>query len=310
MLFFGEMHLLTALFIVLELMMLSVQLFFYLMWPSDRHRLAYLVLLVLLVFFNVTAFFPDPDIGWISVKLQNIISYGTGFLLGAYFPYYFYVSFDLPALRFHVRYGVWFFLMLPYLLCFGIFYPLWGDLQLAVRLGMAVPAVYAPVLWYAIFRALRSRFGGADQAGLPYKKMAVCSVFLAVSPWVLMPLLPVLKAVQWVQTLFSNTGFLMIAVLFLRDSPRQERACREKLMELEARLCSRKEGFEKACQGYGLSERETEVSQLLCQGLTYKAIADVLHISARTVDTHAQNIFLKTGVNKKIDLQNKLGSAD
>jgi DNA-binding NarL/FixJ family response regulator len=49
------------------------------------------------------------------------------------------------------------------------------------------------------------------------------------------------------------------------------------------------------------------VALLLCQGLTYHAIADALIISARTVDTHAQNIFLKTGVNKKIDLQQILG---
>ncbi|RYG41298.1 MAG: LuxR family transcriptional regulator, partial [Chitinophagaceae bacterium] len=61
------------------------------------------------------------------------------------------------------------------------------------------------------------------------------------------------------------------------------------------------------CRAFGLSARETEVALRLCQGWTYKAIAEELNISSRTVDKHAQNIFLKTGVNKKIDLQQILG---
>ncbi len=44
----------------------------------------------------------------------------------------------------------------------------------------------------------------------------------------------------------------------------------------------------------GLSKRETEVLQLIAQGLTNQEIADKLFTSKRTVETHRQNIIEKT----------------
>ncbi|RYG26523.1 MAG: response regulator transcription factor, partial [Burkholderiales bacterium] len=65
--------------------------------------------------------------------------------------------------------------------------------------------------------------------------------------------------------------------------------------------------FMKNCRAYQLSNRESQVSEYLCRGLTYRQIADYLYISEKTVDAHIQRIFLKTGVNKKIELQKTLG---
>ncbi len=45
-----------------------------------------------------------------------------------------------------------------------------------------------------------------------------------------------------------------------------------------------------------LSERETEVLQLLAGGLANKAIADKLNISINTVITHRKNLSQKTGI--------------
>jgi DNA-binding NarL/FixJ family response regulator len=44
-----------------------------------------------------------------------------------------------------------------------------------------------------------------------------------------------------------------------------------------------------------LSEREQEVLYQICKGLSNQEIADVLHISKRTVDKHRENILLKSG---------------
>jgi len=44
-----------------------------------------------------------------------------------------------------------------------------------------------------------------------------------------------------------------------------------------------------------LSERETEVLQLICRELTNVEIADRLHISPRTVDGHRNNLLAKAG---------------
>ena len=45
-----------------------------------------------------------------------------------------------------------------------------------------------------------------------------------------------------------------------------------------------------------LTTREVEIMVLICQGLTSQEISERLHISAKTVETHRSNIFLKAGV--------------
>ena len=113
-----QIHIVTFIFIVLELMMLSFQFFYYLFRPEDRNRLWYLILLVLMLFYNITGgLFPDPNIN-LSISLQEMIAYGSGFLMASYFPFYFYKAFDLKSLRWHAYYGVPLFLMLPYVVFF------------------------------------------------------------------------------------------------------------------------------------------------------------------------------------------------
>lgn len=46
-----------------------------------------------------------------------------------------------------------------------------------------------------------------------------------------------------------------------------------------------------------ISKRETEVVQLLCEGLSSKEIARHLHISAKTVENHRYNIYRKCEVD-------------
>lgn len=60
----------------------------------------------------------------------------------------------------------------------------------------------------------------------------------------------------------------------------------------------RKDTVEKS----GLTERELEVLRLCSRGLTAATIADVLHISPRTVANHKQNIYSKMGVNSTSEM--------
>ncbi|MEQ7802059.1 helix-turn-helix transcriptional regulator [Pedobacter sp. ASV1-7] len=309
-LFNSEMHLVTFVFVILELMMLSVQLYFYLIWPADRRRLMYLILLVLLILYNVVGgIFPDPGMGWPSVVVQHIVAYGVGFLMGAYFPYYFYVSFELRSLRFHALYGTVIFLLLPYVVFFVLLYPLLGDLDFAIRYGLIVPGLYAPVLLYAMFSAIRLRFScvqGECEAD-PYTRVEMLAVYWAVFPWGLMPLLAYFGVEQWVEALFANMGFSVIAVLFLCQSARYERKQRRRREERDAMEEKLQADFNQTCLEMGLSVREAEVALLLCQGLEYRVIGDLLHISSRTVDTHAHRIYYKLEVRNKIELQQVLG---
>ena len=49
-----------------------------------------------------------------------------------------------------------------------------------------------------------------------------------------------------------------------------------------------------------LTDREIEVVRLICAQKSNKEIAEILDISPRTVDTHKNNIFLKTGAKNVI----------
>lgn len=52
----------------------------------------------------------------------------------------------------------------------------------------------------------------------------------------------------------------------------------------------------KISESYELSERETSVLILVAKGLSSKEIAETLHISVHTVNTHRKNITHKTGI--------------
>jgi DNA-binding CsgD family transcriptional regulator len=49
----------------------------------------------------------------------------------------------------------------------------------------------------------------------------------------------------------------------------------------------------------GLSRREDEVAALIGRGLTNRQIADVLHLSERTVESHVQHILTKLGLQNR-----------
>ena len=53
-----------------------------------------------------------------------------------------------------------------------------------------------------------------------------------------------------------------------------------------------------------ISERETEIVELVARGLTNQEIAQALTISKRTVDNHVSNIFTKTGAKNRVALLN------
>jgi DNA-binding CsgD family transcriptional regulator len=52
-------------------------------------------------------------------------------------------------------------------------------------------------------------------------------------------------------------------------------------------------------QWHSLTEREKEVTRLVCQGLTDDEIAEVLKVTYHTVRTHLRKILLKFGLNSK-----------
>ena len=54
--------------------------------------------------------------------------------------------------------------------------------------------------------------------------------------------------------------------------------------------------------GHRLTQREREILQLVAEGKSHQQIADMLHISVRTVDTHRNNIIQKLDIHDTASL--------
>lgn len=299
MLVFGtEMHIVTFMFVILEIAMFFYQSVYYLFRPQDKSRLWYTILLFLLIIYNITGgLFPDPEIN-LSIKAQNIIAYGSGFLVACYFPYYFYRGFGLKKLRFHAIYGVPLFLIAPYVVFFVVGYWLDGNLDDAIKFGTFIPFVYAFVVLTAILRAIWIKY---SKDGEKRDIVEMLAVYCAVAPWLSMPVLSYLHVSQLTEVLFTNTGFIIITIIFIRRSIATARRESKLLLEIALLSCDEKL-IEANGKKFGLTAKEIEVVKMICQRLKYKEIAERLFISPRTVDKHAENIFNKTAVNNREEL--------
>ncbi len=302
-----QMHVVTFIFSAAGLLfMLPYQLIQYLSRPKDKSRYWYLILLVLLIIYDITGgLFPDPKIP-IPIIAQNIMAYGSGFMMASFFPYYFYRGMELHNLRFHAIYGVPAFLLLPYCVFFICAYSIMGDLNFAIRYGIVVPFFYLLVLAYAIVRAVRSKY---KEDKNNWTLVATCC---AVIPSVSLSVVSYFNLSQAVEVFCTNMGFVVVSVLFATESVKKTRQeDKQRQIEHDELLELRLNGvkpyrFKENIEKYGLSKREVEIIQLFRQGFTKKEIADTLHIAESTVNKHVANIYLKVGVSNQRELIKKL----
>ena len=234
MLVFGtEMHIVTFVFVLLEIAMFFFQFIYYLSRPQEKNRLWYLILLFLLILYNVTGgLFPDEDIS-IPIITQNIIAYGSGFIMASYIPYYFYKAFNLERLRFHALYGIYIFLILPFLIFFVVEYSINGNLDMARKHGIVIPFFYTIVLLLSILRATRIKYKENNNKKNLTEVVVVCC---AVIPWASMPILAYYNVSQLFEAIVCNGGFLIITTIFIKQSIDKSKEEYSKLQELNATL--------------------------------------------------------------------------
>jgi len=298
-----EMHIATFIFVLVECIFFVQQLIILFQRPSEKKRLYYLILLGLLIIYNVTGgLFPDPSLS-LSIKLQMILAYGSGFFMGAFFPYYFYKSYDMEELRWQAKYGVLLFLILPFFLFFCILYPLSNDLPKVLWYGLAIPLGYAFFLVYKILASIREKFRDNKNS------LEAILTYGAMCPWAILPLFSYLKTSQLVEVIFTNCGFIIITFLFVKQVIYENREAFEKLKQFDIQKeLSTEDLFIQWCTEIGLTKRESEVAQQVFLGSTSKEVAEVLFISERTVNKHLQSIFRKSDTKNRVELINSLNS--
>jgi DNA-binding CsgD family transcriptional regulator len=323
MLVFGtEMHIVTFIFVCIEIVILFYLAIYRLARPDDRMSFLDIVLISLLLIYNITGgLLPDPNLPG-SFFVQESIAYGTGFITPCYFPYYVYRGFGLQKMRFHAYRGVYFFLIGPYF-CFVAVFVLTKHLDAAKNI-LILPVVYA--LWVIVSLGQAIRYKYQNDFSRSEARWELLILFLSISPWIGLPFISYFELNQWIEACITNFGFLLLLAFHLNRQVRRLRLEHERLIESEERLMTWNEQlqeevekrtkeleritaerrFEENSRQFNLTSREKEIAKLICDGYTYKGIGEELFIAERTVAKHVQNIFEKVRVSSKMELYHRL----
>lgn len=301
-----QMHMVTFVITAFEVAVLFFQVIYFLERPSDKGRLLYLILLIAFVLYNITSgLFPDPNIP-IPVKIQNVTAFLVGFLTSIYFVYYYYKAFDLKLLRFFAIFGSLIFLLAPFLFLFVVPYYVTGDLQFSRRLTVVIPFFYGVAFIIATTRAFIFKFR-VNEYSDRIKIQLILAAYLTLLCWVTLPVVVFFGDFQVLEQSLSNSGFLIMTVVYIRCSIHQSR--KEYLLLLKSGQSGEQTVLEN-CQRFNLTTREIEIVSEIIKGKSYKLIAYSLNISEKTVAKHISNVFSKVSATNKVELINKLGQWD
>jgi DNA-binding CsgD family transcriptional regulator len=319
-----EMHWVTFGFVCLELVILFYLLIHRFARPDDKTISLNIILIALLLAYNITGgLLPDPNLPG-SFFVQECIAYATGFITPAYFPYYVYKAFDLEKMEFHARRGVLYFLVLPYFLFVTVF-AISNDLNHAKNI-LVIPVVYALWVLVSLQKSIRFKYKNEYSTGDVKEEAGV--LYFSLTPWVGLPFITYFNLSQSVEATVTNTGFLLLLALHVKQHVEQVRTEHDRLIASEMQLLnwneqlqeevdkrtkeleriSAEERVSQNCHNYRLTGREKEIVLFICRGNSYRQIAEALFIAERTVTKHVQNIFDKVNVSNKLELLNKLGA--
>ncbi len=301
-----QMHMVTFTITMFEAVMLLFQIIYFLERTNDKKRLLYLILLVFLILYNLTSgLFPDENIP-IPVMLQTIIAYLFAFSTSMYFVYYYYKAFGLSRLKFFVTFGSLIFLFGPFIFLFVVPYYITGDLVWSRKLAVVIPFLYGLAFIAATTRAFIFKFKEKEYSD-KIKFELMIAAYVALLCWVTLPVIVFFGDFQVLEHSLTNSGFLIMTIVYIRSSIYQSR--REYLILLD-RVHSLEKLVESNCGKFHLTSRETEIVRLIIKGHSYKIIASDLNISEKTVAKHVSNIFAKASATNKVELINKLEQRD
>lgn len=226
------MHIVTFLFVSVEIVILFYLIIIRLARPADKTVLLNIVLIFLLLVYNISSgLLPDPKLPG-SQFSQLAIAYSAGFITPCYFPYYVYKAFNLERLKFQAYVGVYLFLVIPLIIFVAVF--AWTkDLKVAQNVFI-IPLLYGFWIIYLLFRSIRHKYN--NNLNSTESKQELIVLLLSISPWVSLPIIDVLNLGQVAEVSITNFGFLLLFSLQVKRNIKQFRIDHEKLIESENKL--------------------------------------------------------------------------
>jgi signal transduction histidine kinase/DNA-binding NarL/FixJ family response regulator len=236
-----QMHIVTFIFVCIELVIFFYLLIYRFARPDDKTATLNIILILLLIVYNVTGgLLPDPNMPG-SYFIQEAIAYGTGFIVPCYFPFYVYKAFGLEKMQFQAYRGVFLCLVLPYII-FVIVFAVSHSLDAAKNL-LILPVFYAVWVIYSLFKAIQYKYGNSFRSKEAKEEVTV--LFLSLTPWIGLPIIAYFDLSQAVEASVTNTGFLLLLGLQLKNHIKQMRIEHEKLILSEKRLVNWNESLQR-----------------------------------------------------------------
>lgn len=233
-----DMHLVTFTITLIEVLLAFFQIIYFIQRPSDKQRLWYLILLLLLIQYNIAgSIFPDEQFSaFVPVKYQLVYSYFTGALMSMYFAFYIYKAFKLERLRHLAIYGSLYYIGVPFILLWAIPYAITGNFDLFNKLVVIIPFFYGMAAGRAIYRAFKEKYAESLQWKDVFYKERLVTVYLALIFWLSMPVVTYFEGSQLLEHSLTNTGFLIMTISYIRSIVHKSRQEYLALKESEARF--------------------------------------------------------------------------
>lgn len=219
--YFANTEMTTVLFIISTveiILLISLSLYHYGRPREVRdHRVKWILILnIFMLFYNITSgFFPDPEITFISVTIQNLIAYFSGVTMSWYFSIFLYKFYDLKKLKFFAVYGPIIFLVLPGAVI-SVFYFLEFMTLTEFRHLFVIAPIFFGVGWfYNLTYAIRTKYKDISKTERePFYKERIISVYLAFVFWASLPIIVYYGDFQILEHSMTNAGFLVMVVTY------------------------------------------------------------------------------------------------
>lgn len=235
MLVFGtQMTITTFFFVCIELVIFMFLIVLKAERPSDKNHNRNITLTALLLIYNITGgLLPDPNLPG-SIFLQNVIAYSTGIFTPMYYVYYLYKCFNVSELKFQATRGIYFFLLVPFLIFIAV-YRL-SNLKYAEYVLM-ITVIYSIYMAYLIGKsALINKYAYQKKTSSRFTEyIIICS---AIIPWVGLPLVGIFDLSQTFEAFLTNPSFLLMLFFEIKKHVATQRAAYLKLQSWNEELAA------------------------------------------------------------------------
>ncbi|PKA99582.1 regulatory LuxR family protein [Flavobacteriaceae bacterium MAR_2009_75] len=300
--FGSEMHLITFLIIVIELIIIVNFTITSFKEKSNKSTKRFIWFTLTMILYNVfSGLFPDPEYP-ISLIVQYILAYGIGVFVALYYVYYVYSEFDIKKLRYFTVKHLIVILGSAFIFFFVVPLLIWSDIVIAKSTFIYIPVFVAFAFLYRISFPLIKLYRERKGKSQKFYRNRIITGYLALLSIVLMPVVVAMGDYQVMEQLTVNSGYFLLAIALIQNNIYLAQKRIQFLLKIgysdektdEANL-SIIEHF----NSLNLSKREIEIANYILEGKSYKEISKSLFIAEGTVSKHASNIFKKAGVEDR-----------